>query len=172
MYAALLTAALLAPPAVGDDAPDLALKTVDGEEVTLKQLTADGPTVVVVLRGFPGYQCGICRGQFQGFMRAAEKFESRGANVVFVYPGDVADLDAKAKQFLGSADMPSHYKFVLDPGYTFTNAWDLRWDAPRETAYPSSFLVDGNGKVAAANVSKGHGGRVTADQALQALAKL
>lgn len=173
MFASAALALLLAaPPEVGEPAPAADLQTLEGEDVTLESLTEGGPAVVVVLRGYPGYQCPICRGQVNGFMKASKKFEDAGAKVVMIYPGDVDDLDAKAKQFLGTTELPEHFRFVLDPDFAFTNAWDLRWDAPRETAYPSAFLLDSEGKVRAAKVSKAHGGRVTAEQALAELAKI
>ena len=150
---AVVLSSILAPPGVGDDARGLSLKTIEGETVTLAEVTEKGPAVVLVLRGYPGYQCPICSRQVADFMKAAEAFEKAGATVVMIYPGDVEDLDGKAKEFLGSQPLPPHFKFTLDPGYTFTDAWELRWDAPRETAYPSTFLVDSEGKVRAAYVS-------------------
>jgi len=44
------------PPQVGETAPDFTLTTAEGETVTLSSLTAERPTAVVVLRGYPGYQ--------------------------------------------------------------------------------------------------------------------
>ena len=58
---------------------------------------------------------------------------------------------------------------VLDPDYSFTKAYGLRWDAPKETAYPSSFIIGKDGKVAFAHVSKKHGDRVGVKTVLKAL---
>ncbi len=30
---------------------------------------------------------------------------------------------------------------MLDPGFTFTNAYGLRWNAPHETAYPTTIVM-------------------------------
>ena len=84
-------------PSVGDDAPDFALPALDGRTVRLSELTHSGPVVVVVLRGFPGYQCPICSRQVAGLIGARQEIADRKANVVLVYPGDVKNLDAKAK---------------------------------------------------------------------------
>ncbi len=62
MVRALLACALpltlnAAPPSVGDKAPDFTLKTLNDQTVRLSNLTASGKVVLVVLRGWPGYQC-------------------------------------------------------------------------------------------------------------------
>lgn len=43
-------------PKPGSRAPDFTLKMIGGKPVRLASLTARSPTVLVVLRGFPGYQ--------------------------------------------------------------------------------------------------------------------
>ncbi|HEV2393392.1 MAG TPA: hypothetical protein VG146_13650 [Verrucomicrobiae bacterium] len=61
----LLTAGIgrsATPPEPGDAAPDFTLKTLEYKPVELKQLYANKPVVVVVLRGWPGYQCPIAHG--------------------------------------------------------------------------------------------------------------
>ena len=58
---------------------------------------------------------------------------------------------------------------MLDPGYAFTNLYGLRWDAPKETAYPATFVLDRGGVVRFANVSRSHGGRTPVAEVLSAL---
>jgi O-acetyl-ADP-ribose deacetylase (regulator of RNase III) len=41
--------------------------------------------------------------------------------------------------------LPSNIVLVTDPDYTVTNLYGLRWDAPHETAYPST--SNGSSKV-------------------------
>jgi hypothetical protein len=41
--------------------------------------------------------------------------------------------------------LPADFDLVLDPGYDFTNTYGLRWNAPNETAYPSTFLINREG---------------------------
>jgi hypothetical protein len=45
-----------APPVVGDAARDFTLNRIDGTPVTLSALRTSGPVVVLVLRGWVGYQ--------------------------------------------------------------------------------------------------------------------
>jgi peroxiredoxin len=159
------------PPAVGDKAPDFSLSTVAGKTVKLSDLTTKSPVVLIVLRGYPGYQCPYCNLQVQDFLKQAGAFASAGVQVVLVYPGPPENLNPRANEFLAEKKLPDHFNLLLDPGYEFTNLYGLRWDAPRETAYPSTFLIDQNGIVYFAKISKVHGGRTTAAEILDALAK-
>ncbi len=63
-----------------------------------------------------------------------------------------------------------HFILLLDPDYTFTKAYNLRWDAKNETAYPSTFVVDKKMKVTFAKVSKEHGDRAKTADVLKSLA--
>lgn len=159
------------PPAVGDKAPDFTLATIQGKKVRLSDLTAKSPVVLVVLRGFPGYQCPVCNQQVHGFLKQAQDFANAGARIVLVYPGPTEKLDERAMEFLTDKKLPDNFDLLLDPGYVFTNLYGLRWDAPKETAYPSTFLIDPKGIVFFAKISKTHGGRASAAELIEALAK-
>ncbi len=161
-----------APPAVGEKAPDFSLKTPEGKDVRLSSLVAATPTVLVVLRGFPGYQCPFCTRQAGEFIARADEIRRSGGQVLFVYPGPGADLDKRAREFLGKTALPSNITLAVDPDYTFTRQYGLRWDAPRETAYPSTFVMDTRGVVRFALVSKTHGGRSSVDSVLKELARI
>ncbi len=162
----LLAGVGFAAPGAGDIAPAFALKTLGGEAVELAAVTAKGPVVLVMLRGFPGYQCPLCTRQVNEFVGRAKDFAAKGARVVMVYPGPAKELQARAKEFLGSKEWPADFVFLLDPDYTFTNAYGLRWDAPKETAYPATFVVGQDGAVKWSKVSTSHGGRTTAAEVL------
>ena len=154
-------------PGVGDPAPDFSLRSIRGAEMKLSNVTAKGPVVLLVLRGFPGYQCPICSRQVQDFINHAEGFAGTGARVVMVYPGPADDLQGRAHEFIEGKTLPDNFDLLLDLGYKFTNLYGLRWDAPRETAYPSTFLIDKSRKVFFANVSKTHGGRTKAAEMVE-----
>ncbi len=157
------------PPQVGSMAPDFTLKTPDDQSVRLSDLTAKSEVVLVVLRGWPGYQCPFCSRQAHDFVNHAEKFKAADARVVMVYPGPSDDLKAHAAEFLQDKNWPQDFLLVLDPDYSFTKAYGLRWDAPKETAYPSTFIIGKDGKVAFARVSKQHGDRIGAETVLKTL---
>lgn len=158
-----------APPQVGDKAKDFTLMSLEGEDVTLSKLTADGPVVLVVLRGYPGYQCPICSLQVGGLVRNKSEIKGANAKVVLVYPGEANELKKRAQEFLRGEELPEGFQMVLDPDYAFTNAYGLRWDAPRETAYPSTFVIDGENVIQFAKVSMTHGGRAKPGNVVAAL---
>ena len=157
------------PPKVGAKAESFTLEALDGETVSLDALRAEGPVVLTVLRGYPGYQCPICSRQVGELLSQADAIAELGARVVLVYPGPNEALKARAEEFVGARVIPEHFEMVLDPGYTFTNAYGLRWDAPQETAYPSTFVIGPDGIVRYAKVSQSHGGRAPTSEVLEAL---
>jgi thioredoxin-dependent peroxiredoxin len=168
---ATLPLAAAAPPLVGEKAPDFALSTPQGKHVRLSEVVSKGPVVLVVLRGFPGYQCPFCNRQVQDFIQNAQGFADAGVHVVLVYPGPPQNLDGKANEFLSDKKLPENFDLAIDPGYEFTNLYGLRWDTAQETAYPSTFLIDPHGVVFFSKIVKEHGGRTTAAEILDALPK-
>jgi len=48
-------------PAIGSKAPDFTLETPTGNSVSLEKERVKGITVLVLLRGFPGYKCPLLR---------------------------------------------------------------------------------------------------------------
>src|ERR1700760_4077185 len=56
-------------PKVGDRASDFSLKTLDNQTVRLSDLTVKSPVVLVVLRGWPGYQCPSCTKQAHDYVK-------------------------------------------------------------------------------------------------------
>jgi thioredoxin-dependent peroxiredoxin len=156
-------------PAVGAQAPNFKLSTAAGEEVELAAMKKKGPVVLLMLRGFPGYQCPYCTRQVGEFMSRIKDFQSAGANIIAVYPGPAEGLAEHAEDFVRGKTLPSNFYLVLDPDYSFTNMYGLRWDAPNETAYPATFLLDKKGIIRFEKISSSHGDRAGADSVLEAL---
>jgi peroxiredoxin Q/BCP len=157
-------------PVVGAKAPDFTLSTPTGKAVTLSTEQGEHGLVLVILRGFPGYQCPYCVKQVHDFAEHASDFKAKNTRVLLVYPGPPAELDQHAKEFLEKqAELPSNIVLVTDPDYKVTNLYGLRWDAPHETAYPSTFILDKKGVVAFEKVSHSHGDRLSAQDALDHL---
>jgi thioredoxin-dependent peroxiredoxin len=176
----LLLAALLATPdrsfaadepKAGSPAPDFALDALGGGSIRLSNLTAKETVVLVVLRGWPGYQCPNCDRQVNDFIGSAAAFAEAKARVVFVYPGPAEALQAHAQEFRGlkGREWPADFVFVLDPDFSMINAYGLRWNAPRESAYPATFIIGQNNTIRFAKVSRTHGDRSTAAEILAQL---
>lgn len=170
------------PPAVGEEVPGFELPKInaqdedptDGEVPTtkLEDLTKDHDVVLLVLRGWPGYQCPICSRQVGQFITKADQLTEHGVEVVMIYPGPADLLAAHAKEFQGDKTFPDNYHYLTDPDYKFTNAWGLRWEAPRETAYPSTFIIGKDGLLKFGHTSTTHGDRVNVETVVKELEKL
>jgi thioredoxin-dependent peroxiredoxin len=157
---------------VGDRAPDFSLSTLSGEKMSLEAARGDGPVVLVVLRGYPGYQCPLCTRQVGDLISHAKEFKEAGARLLLVYPGPSASLEHRAKEFLQGRSLPEPLMLLTDPDYTFTNLYGLRWEAPNETSYPSTFVIDQKRSIRFVSISKSHGGRVAATEILKTLSAL
>jgi thioredoxin-dependent peroxiredoxin len=160
------------PPQVSNQARDFALSDIQGNHFSLTGTLKHGPAVLVVLRGYPGYQCPFCTKQFGELFSKAKRFEEHGASLVFVYPGPAPGLDKFAKEFIGARELPKNFQFLTDPDFKFTQQYGLRWDAPNETAYPSSFVIDRNGTIRFAKISHTHDDRARSADLIEALAKI
>jgi len=160
-------------PRVGEVAKDFQLSSVLGTPTRLSDKLAAGPVVLVVLRGYPGYQCPACHKQVQELIQSARKLESARAQVILVYPGPSGGLADKAKEFLGRGEIPGHFTLLLDPDYAFTTAYGLRWNEAGETAYPSTFVLKPKtGEIVFSRIAKEHGGRARTADVLEALKPL
>ena len=93
-----------APPKVGDKAEMFTLQSLDGEKVELKKLLKQGPVVVAVLRGYPGYQCPACTRQVGGYVKLADDFAQANATVLVL----VVSLLPLVSVFNQSGEAPWH----------------------------------------------------------------
>lgn len=158
-------------PGVGDTASDFTLNALGGGggKVKLSSETRKGPVVLIVLRGFPGYQCPICTAQVGHLISDAPQFAAAKARVILVYPGPADSLKKRVEEFVSGKALPKNFTLLLDPDFTFTNQYGLRWGAPNETAYPSTFVLDSARKVTFAKVSHSHGDRANNTDILKAI---
>lgn len=159
-------------PKVDEVAPDFTLESLGGGKVHLADVAARGPVVLVVLRGYPGYQCPVCSAQVADLRGQSKSFSDLNSRVILVYPGPAADLKARADEFVKGKALPENFELVLDPDYSFTRAYGLRWDAANETAYPSTFVLDRDLRVRFARVSRTHAGRAKSAEILESLRRI
>ena len=160
-------------PGIGQRAPDFELPLVGQKKfLDLRDECRDGPVVVIVLRGYPGYQCPICKSQFNAVVNRAKALSSESNCVVLVYPGNADQLQKNSKRFLGSRRLPDPIRVVRDDDMQMVKEWGIRWEAPNQTAYPATFVVDQNGRIAWKKVSSTSAGRSTVEEILRELRKL
>src|SRR5579871_2421097 len=107
-------------PNVGEKAQDFTLNTLDGVPVKLSGELRQGPVILIVLRGWPGYQCPYCTRQVGDFMGHRKEIEAIGARVILVYPGPAEKLKEHAEEFRGNKDIPANFKLLIDPDFVFT----------------------------------------------------
>ena len=160
-------------PKVGDKASDFDLPIVGGDGyLSLSDETDQGHVVVVVLRGYPGYQCPICQRQVSALVNRASALAQNAHRVILVYPGEGASLERRAEQFKGSRKLPDPLVLVRDDDLKMIESWGLRWQARRETAYPSTFVIDRHGRIRWRKISSSHADRSTVEEIVRELKKL
>lgn len=160
-------------PGVGQRAIDFELPLVKEEGyLSLSDTYKQGPTVVIFLRGFPGYQCPICTSQVGSLINRAKALSQAAHRVVLVYPGAAKNLDRQAEQFLSARQLPPPLVLVRDDAMQVVEQWGLRWNASRETAYPATFVLDRYGRVAWKKVATSHAERSSVEEILKELRKL
>ncbi|MCG8648657.1 MAG: peroxiredoxin family protein [Pirellulales bacterium] len=161
------------PPAVGERIPDFDLPVVGQDNfIELRDQYKQGNVVVVVLRGYPGYQCPLCNRQVSSLVNRAKALAGQAHRIILVYPGDDASLQRRAEQFMGSRKLPPPLVLVRDDGMKMISRWGLRWHNPRETAYPATFVIDRNGRVRWSKISDNHAGRSSVEEVLRELRRL
>lgn len=158
-------------PECGDRALPFKSTDLEGKAFEFQPDKTGRWTVLVFLRGYPGYQCPLCSRQVGELLSKAEELSGARADVVFVYPGLGKDLAAKSKEFLADKKLPAGFAMAIDQDYEVVNAYHLRWQAPRETAYPSTFVIDPTGVIRYAKISQTHGDRAPVKEILAALGK-
>ena len=62
--------------------------------------------------------------------------------------------------------------FLIDPDLKVVNQYNLRWNAPGETAYPSTLVFNRQGVVQFVKISQSHGDRSAAADVLPIVQKL
>ncbi len=144
---------------------------LDGKLVSSTKLLEKGPVVLIVMRGFPGYDCPACSAQLADFVKQSDAFKAAGAQIMIVYPGSIQDLEAKAKGFVSKQQLTDSFHLVIDKELKIVKQLGLFWDAPKETAYPTTLVADRQGKIRFVKISRTHGGRTKAAEVIAALEK-
>jgi cytochrome c biogenesis protein CcmG, thiol:disulfide interchange protein DsbE len=137
---ALLCAALLVNAAhafkLGDTVPTLSLPTATASSTAPTTTFAfDKPGSRIVYIDFWASWCGPCKQSFPWMNEMHDKYASRGLDIVAINV-DTRRVDAD--------------RFLSQRPVKFTVTFDPKGDTPKQFAIPgmpSSYLIDGNGKV-------------------------
>jgi peroxiredoxin len=157
---------------VGKVAPDVELSTPARQKIKLSETVKTSPVVIVVLRGYPGYQCPICTQQVAELIKNQKELADANGRILLIYPAPQKMIEEKSKEFFANSELPKHFTVLLDPDLGFVNAYGLHRNAPNETAYPSTIIVDKTGAVRFLHVSKTHGDRVSSKEMVRELKEL
>ena len=129
----------LASVKVGDAAPDFTVTTVDGKRIALADLK--GKTVLI---DFWATWCSPCVAELPNVKKAHVRF---GERADFVMIGMSLDFDRPTlEKFIKKEKMPWHHVYG-DTGGAQTAA-----DAFGVSGIPAMFLIDGEGKIIAADL--------------------
>jgi peroxiredoxin len=120
-------------PATSPALDGVALKTLDGQAVTLEALAGGRPTLLV----FWATWCPDCRKQTPALKSAFERFGPKGLNVVAVSTGG-RDKVEMVKEYVAKNGLT--YTVVTDADKAASKAYDIQW-------IPTFFLLDREGKV-------------------------
>jgi peroxiredoxin len=125
-----------AAPTAGMPAPDFSLQDLKGRPVQLSKLKGK-----VVAVNFWATWCGPCRAEIPGFVKAYEKYQSKGLEIVGI------SMDRVGKDAV--------HEFVKKNGITYPVAIDMS-QTPQKyggvSGIPTTFIVDREGKVAKQHV--------------------
>jgi peroxiredoxin len=112
------------PVSVGEQAPNPALRTLDGAETTLEELRMGKPTVLVFYRG--GW-CPYCTRHLAALQKALPEINARGWQVLAVSP----DQPSKLTETLEANDLG--YALVSDSTLEAAKAFGLAFQVDEPT---------------------------------------
>ncbi len=115
---------------VGQAAPDIALSSIDGKNIRLKELRGQ-----VVLVNFWASWCGPCRQEMPLLEDMYKKYSKLGFTILGV---NVEQDNSKAKAYL--RDVTVTFPILLDPQNIASKLYNVE-------AMPTTAIVDRNGKI-------------------------
>lgn len=133
-------------PLIGQTAPDFRLPNDIGEPVSLRELNARGPVVVVF---YYGYSCSHCVAQLFGLQKDLSHLRELGAQVVAI-SSDSSEYTAECFAEYGRFDFP----VLSDPVNAIAEQWGVYTPGSldmEEDRLHGTFLIDRSGQVIFAN---------------------
>ena len=107
----------------------------------------DRPTVLIIMRGFSGSVCLYCSAQTAAVAELAGDFRTAGVDVIVLYPGSVASVqafkDSVAQLQDNEMSVPLPFRVALDVNQLLVQQLDVRGDLSK----PTSLIIDTEGVV-------------------------
>ncbi len=169
------------PLKAGDKAPNPALRSVDGKEVSLKDLQEGKPSVVIFYRG--GW-CPYCRRHLSALAEVEGKLKENGWKILALSP------DKPEKLGTASKGSDFGYELISDSSMNAAKAFGVAFQLQQPTLMklkeykidiedasgerhhllpvPAVFLVDAKGKVSFAHTNPDYSKRLAAADILKA----
>jgi len=148
------------PLEVGQEAPEVSFRTVEGEDVTLEAAADGGPVALVFYRG--GW-CPYCNRHLMELRTVEKELRERGWSILAVSPDRPEKLAATAK------DLKTEYTLLSDSDMSAARAFGLAFevdaatrekykeygidlekasgDTHHQLPVPSVFLIDADGVI-------------------------
>ncbi len=115
---------------IGQEAPDFALRAIEGSNVRLSEHRGN-----VVVVSFWGSRCGPCRGQLAALDRSFKTYGSAGLNVFGI---NVDDNQVRAIEMADSQSVS--FPLLLDPEKNVSRRYDI-------DNLPTTVLIDRSGAI-------------------------
>ncbi len=144
----------VSPLLIGQQVPDISLKSADNRELQLRSLVAEKPTVLLFYRG--GW-CPYCNAHLSEIQEAEEAIIEQGYQILAISP------DAPANLQTTEDDKQIHYQLYSDADGTLMKAMGIAFKAPENylgllekssegenqgiLPVPSVFMLDTNGNI-------------------------
>lgn len=123
---------------------DLTFVDTSGQKVSLDQYKGKKNVLLVFTRGFSGQLCPYCTTQTSRLIANYDEFTRRDAEVLLVYPGSKEQVPLFKEASIEASGKDSFpFPVLLDEDLAAVN----RLGIAAQLAFPSTFLIDKQGKV-------------------------
>ena len=130
---------------------DLTFTGSDGNPVSIQDYVGKKNVLLVFTRGFSGQLCPYCTTQTSRLIANYDKFTERDTEVLLVYPGSTDQLDAFRQASMAEAEKESFpFPVLLDEDLAAVK----RLNIAAQLAFPSTFIINKDGRVTLSYVGK------------------
>lgn len=148
---------------IGKPVPIKSFHTADGRDIQLDDYKGKKNVLLVILRGYTDGVCIYCATQTRALSPYLDDFANLDTEVLCVYPGTEAGIDAFKDIYRRTFQAPPPYSLLYDTDNELARKLDIEADL----AMPTSLLIDKTGKIYYAYVGTGIADRPPAEKLLE-----